>query len=119
MLKSRITEIGELVPAFEEEMLLILFGPSATPELKTICVLHDFDSQPENMLKPGTKMEIGDQQYTITQVGDTANKNFDELGHISIYFRTGKNTILPGAVIAEPEIFPKLQEKAVISFWNE
>ncbi|WP_249686522.1 PTS glucitol/sorbitol transporter subunit IIA, partial [Enterococcus casseliflavus] len=34
MYKTTVTEIGELVEAFKEESLLILFGPKATPELR-------------------------------------------------------------------------------------
>jgi len=105
---SKITEIGSLVPAFAEEQLIILFGPQATAELKDICVLHEFEKEPANVLEVGKKLRIGNYEYTITKVGDAANKNFEELGHVSIYFRTGENEILPGAIIAEPEIFPEL-----------
>lgn len=35
MITSKVKEIGESVPEFKEEMLVILFGTSATPELKT------------------------------------------------------------------------------------
>lgn len=41
MYKTTITEIGDLVPDFQEERLLILFGPKATPELRSISVIHD------------------------------------------------------------------------------
>ncbi|MFK4567484.1 PTS glucitol/sorbitol transporter subunit IIA [Enterococcus sp. UD-01] len=116
MIESKVIEIGELVAAFAEEKLLVLFGPTATAELRSICVIHEFNKQPENLLKPGLKMEIGGQTYTITKVGDAANKNFDELGHISIYFRTGENEILPGAIIAEPEIYPAVKLNDTIRF---
>lgn len=118
MLTSTVKEIGELVEAFEEEMLLILFGPSATEELKSICVIHEFDSQPENVLHPGTKIQMGNETYTVTKVGSSANQNFDELGHVSIYFRTGENEILPGAIIVEPEIYPKLHSGDLITISN-
>ena len=34
MVKTKIVEIGSMVPAFEEERLIILFGPKATAELR-------------------------------------------------------------------------------------
>lgn len=37
---SKIMEIGPLVPAFEEEKIVILFGPTATNELREISVIH-------------------------------------------------------------------------------
>lgn len=120
MIESRIVEIGELVPAFEEEMVLILFGPTATAELKSICVIHEFVTKPDIVLKAGTKFVMGNnnQTYMIKQVGDAANKNFTELGHISIYFSVDKNKILPGAVLAEPEIYPTLNQGDTIRFYN-
>ena len=48
MVKTKIIEIGSMVPAFEEERLVILFGPSATAELKDICVIHEFEDQPKD-----------------------------------------------------------------------
>lgn len=117
LVRSKILNIGEMVPAFEEEMLLVLFGPTATNELKQICVIHEFAEIPDNLLKNGGKMKIGDIEYKITHVGDAANKNFEELGHISIYFRTGENEVLPGAIIVEPEVFPTFQEGEVINFY--
>lgn len=118
MIESKVLEIGELVSAFEEEMLLILFGPTATAELKSICVIHEFVDQPDTILKPGSKFDIGGQTYNITKVGEAANKNFDELGHISIYFRAGENEILPGAIIAEPEIYPTVNPGETIRFYD-
>ncbi|PTQ83965.1 PTS system glucitol/sorbitol-specific IIA component [Trichococcus patagoniensis] len=119
MYSTKVVEIGEMVPAFEEEMLLILFGPSATPELKSICVIHESSGQPDNILQLGTLIEMGGTTYTVTQVGDAANKNFDELGHVSIYFRSGENEILPGAIIAEPEVYPSMQPGDIIKIVND
>lgn len=119
MYSTKVVEIGEMVPAFEEEMLLILFGMTATNELKPICVVHESDDNPENILEVGTKIEMGGITYTVTKVGDAANKNFDELGHVSVYFRTGENDILPGAIIAEPELYPSLQPGDTIKIFND
>jgi glucitol/sorbitol PTS system EIIA component len=120
VIESKIVEIGELVPSFAEEMVLILFGPTATAELKSISVIHEFVTKPNIVLKAGTKFMVGNenQTYTITQVGAAANKNFTELGHISIYFSMDKNEILPGAILAEPKIYPTLNQGDTIRFYN-
>ncbi|MBC8930687.1 PTS sorbitol transporter subunit IIA, partial [Escherichia coli] len=47
---SKIMEIGPLVPAFEEEKIVILFGPTATNELREISVIHEFQDVPNNAL---------------------------------------------------------------------
>ncbi|MBM7712020.1 PTS glucitol/sorbitol transporter subunit IIA [Enterococcus xiangfangensis] len=114
MVKSKIIEIGSMVPAFEEERLIILFGPSAPAELRDICVIHEFEDRPKGTLKIGGKIKFGDQEFTIEEVGSQANSNFEELGHISIYFRNEIGEILPGAIIVTPGIFPTFEIGGVI-----
>ncbi|WP_159721411.1 PTS glucitol/sorbitol transporter subunit IIA [Enterococcus sp. CSURQ0835] len=116
MFKTKIVEIGSMVPAFEEEQLVILFGPKATPELRDISVIHEVASQPNGVLKAGGKIKFGDDVFTIEEVGSQANANFDELGHISIYFRNEVGEVLPGAIIASPGKFPQLEVGAEIEF---
>ncbi|MBF0777928.1 PTS glucitol/sorbitol transporter subunit IIA [Streptococcus cuniculi] len=118
MEEFKVVEIGEMVPAFEEEMLIVLFGEQAPPELRAICVVHDYQASKDDVLQVGTKIRMGGQEYTLTKVGGAANANFAELGHVSIYFRQGENDILPGAVIAEPMIFPKLAPGDTINIMN-
>lgn len=116
MFKTTITEIGSMVPDFKEELLLILFGPKATSELKDISVIHESNETPLNVIKEGGLLTIGNQEYKIKTVGSEANKNWEDLGHISIYFRQGENEVLPGAIIVEPKNFPELSVGDIISF---
>lgn len=116
MLKTKIVEIGSMVPAFEEERLMILFGPKATPELRDISVIHEVQEQPDDSIKVGGKLKIGDKVYNIEEVGSQANPNFDELGHVSIYFRNEVGEILPGAIIVSPGVFPSFEVGDEIEF---
>lgn len=54
--------------------------------------------------------------YTIEEVGTDANKNLEELGHISVYFRSGQNEVLPGAIVVSPEVFPTITVGDSIQF---
>lgn len=113
---SKIMEIGPLVPAFEEEKIVILFGPTATNELREISVIHEFQDAPNNALTKGNTLLIDEQVYTIEEVGTDANKNLEELGHISVYFRSGQNEVLPGAIVVSPEVFPTITVGDSIQF---
>jgi PTS system glucitol/sorbitol-specific IIA component len=64
------------------------------------------------------KLQLGEATYTIKKVGSAANQNFNELGHISIYFRDGENEILPGAILVEPGAYPKLTVGDIIRIGN-
>ncbi|MBA5844439.1 PTS glucitol/sorbitol transporter subunit IIA, partial [Escherichia coli] len=100
----------------EEEKIVILFGPTATNELREISVIHEFQDVPNNALTKGNTLLIGEQAYTIEEVGSDANKNLEELGHISVYFRSGQNEVLPGAIVVSPEIFPTITVGDSIQF---
>lgn len=108
MYKTKVTEIGSMAPAFAEELILILFGPKATPELKDLCYIHEVEQDEENPLQEGRKISFGGKEYTILEVGSQANANFAELGHVSVYFRTEVGELLPGAVAVTPDVYPEL-----------
>lgn len=108
MAHSVITEIGPIVSEFEEEKVIILFGPMAPVDLREICVIHEFKIQPTRSLVEGASITLGNHTYIIKVVGSEANKNFEELGHVSIYFKSNEDGLLPGAIEVEPAIFPQL-----------
>lgn len=117
MFRTKIVEIGPMVPEFKEENLLILFGSSAPPELKDISVIHEVEGQPENMIVEGGTLEIGNNVYKIEKVGSLANENFEELGHISIYFKNDiSEELLPGAIIVTPGEYPEVEVNDFIIF---
>ncbi|MGT2910145.1 PTS glucitol/sorbitol transporter subunit IIA [Streptococcus cameli] len=110
MQEFTVVEIGEMVPAFEEELIVILFGETAPPELRAISVVHDYKaSNPDEVvLKVGTKLQFGSYEYTVVEAGSAANANFQELGHVAIYMKKGDEELLPGSIIVEPSVFPQL-----------
>ncbi|GEM02711.1 PTS system, glucitol/sorbitol-specific IIA component [Halolactibacillus halophilus] len=118
--KLKVTNIGEMVEAFAEENLIILFGPQATSELMSISVMHEFLNEPgEHVIRKGTKIQINDEVFTVTDFGSAANSNFKTLGHISIYFKESIDELLPGAILVEPAGAPDIKEGDLIEFINE
>ena len=59
--------------AFEEKLLLILFRPETTEELKATCVIHEIDEQVKNAFKVETRINLQRPTYTVTQIGSAAN----------------------------------------------
>lgn len=117
MYKSVVKEIGNLALAFEEEKVMILFGPQAPSELREISIIHETTIEPsEAPVKVGGKFVVDDQEYTVTAVGSAANANLKELGHISIYYTEPFEEVLPGSIFVEPHYFPKVKESSQIQF---
>lgn len=116
MSKSIIKEVGPLVPSFESEKVVVLFGPTAPGELREISVIHEQEEPSDDAIQEGGKFVVDNQEYTITAVGSAANANYKELGHISIYLQDPTEEVLPGAVFVSPFDFPKFNEGGIIEF---
>lgn len=117
MYKSIVKEIGELALSFEEEKIMILFGPQTPEGLRDVAVIHEVkEDQSENPIQEGHTLKVDDQEFSITAVGSAANNNLKELGHISIYFNEPNGEILPGAVFASPYELPRVKNGSVIEF---
>jgi PTS system glucitol/sorbitol-specific IIA component len=117
MYKSIVKEVGEMALAFEEEKVIILFGPQAPDALKEVAVIHESENEgSDEVIKEGGIFQVDDQQFRITAVGSAANQNLKELGHISIYFSDPEDQVLPGAIFATPYVLPKFRNGSVIEF---
>ncbi|MDA8795998.1 PTS glucitol/sorbitol transporter subunit IIA [Aquiluna sp.] len=102
--RSTVTEIGELVPTFVAEGMLVFFGEGAPEELKTFCIIHKVEHQ-EGQVKPGDRVSIDDHSFEVLAVGSVANDNLYNLGHLNLKADGNNEADLPGDVcIAQIEL---------------
>lgn len=102
--KSTVTEIGELVPSFTAEGMLVFFGESAPEELRTFCIIHRVEHQ-EGQVKEGDTVTIDGQGFEVLAVGSVANDNLYNLGHLNLKADGKTVADLPGDVcIAQVEL---------------
>lgn len=105
--KSTVTEIGELVPSFIAEGMLVFFGESAPEELRTFCIIHKLEHA-EGQVKEGDILSIDGHEFEVLSVGSVANDNLYNLGHLNL--KANGNTVadLPGDVsiakVSLPEV---------------
>lgn len=116
-MKSTVIEIGE-ESFFEEVPVVILFNETAPEGLREVCIIHRFEEEPpENLLKKGSRIKFGTQEYTIEDIGHLANQSLHELGHISLYFNYGDGQdLLPGSAFLSPPTLPKIEVGDTIEF---
>jgi PTS system glucitol/sorbitol-specific IIA component len=94
---SQITGIGPLALDFLEENILIVFNDNAPPELAELSVLHE-PHPLERDIRTGDTVFFGAERYTVTAVGEEANRTFRSMGHCTFKF-TGKSEVeLPGHI---------------------
>lgn len=107
MILSVIKNIGDSA-YFDTHKILILFGPKVPEYMEEFVIKHEFiDSPHEIMLEKGSKVFFGDQEYTVEDIGEVANKTLYDLGHASFYFglEEGSN-LLPGSILLTPYVLP-------------
>ena len=95
--KSTVTEIGELVPTFTAEGMLVFFGETAPEELRTFCIIHKVEHQ-EGQIKPGDVVSIDGHEFEILSVGNVANDNLYNLGHLNLKANGNTEADMPGDV---------------------
>jgi len=110
----RVVEIGPLVPEFLEAKVLVFFKVGAPPELAEFSILHE----PSDFF---TDIEVGDhivvdgEDYQVTAVGDVANKNIRDLGHLIMKANGYSEPELPGDVCVEAKELPPIKVGTVIT----
>ena len=108
MYQSEIVGIGILALDFLQENLLILFGKNAPMELAEISVLHQHFAL-EGTIEAGDRLCIGENSYTICQVGEEVNHTFASMGHCTLRFGKDEGPTLPGTVVLKETNLPIIE----------
>ncbi|NPV87750.1 MAG: PTS glucitol/sorbitol transporter subunit IIA [Anaerolineae bacterium] len=113
--QANVTFIGPMVSEFIENHILILFGESAPEELMEFAIIHDG----KNLIKPlavNDSVQIGESSYKVLAIGEVANTNLANLGHLVLKFNGNTSVEMPGDVCLEEKPLPPIQvgEKIMI-----
>jgi glucitol/sorbitol PTS system EIIA component len=113
-----ITAIGPLVAEFTEVGVWVFFHDGAPDELVEFVLLHRAGA-PREPLAAGQVLEIDGQRYTITGVGELANGNIRELGHMVLKANGALTPELPGEVCIEELPLPEPSVGTRLRVWKE
>lgn len=99
--ENEIIGKGNSVSEFGNEMF-ILFGDSAPDTLKDYC----YTIEPKKVngeIKEGDILELDGSKFEILAVGNVAQKNFEDLGHLTVNFSESGDAdeVLPGAIVVK------------------
>jgi PTS system glucitol/sorbitol-specific IIA component len=109
-----VVEIGPLVPEFLDAGVLVFFKVGAPPELAEFSILHE----PSDFfvdVEIGDSIVFGEEKYQVTAVGEVANKNIRELGHLIMKANGYSEPELPGDVCVEAKELPPISVGTVIT----
>lgn len=116
-LRSRITAIGDGVEEFRAAQVLVFFGEDAPEELAEFSILHVPEVNLAN-LSPGDTLRLGTESFRVLAVGDVANANLANLGHLVIKANGRTEPELPGDVCVDAKPLPELRIGDVIEVWG-
>ena len=103
---ATVTAVGEQVPEFIGQGLLIWFAEGAPEELHFFTVLHR-PTVTTGGVRPGDLVRIDDKAYRVTAVGEVANDNMVNLGHIDMKANGASEAPLPGDLCLEELPLPE------------
>ncbi len=105
--QGKILSIGPLVDEFKQAGILVFFGENAPAELIEFSIIHDAKElvMPVSM---GDTVFLGEERYRVLAVGDVANSNLANLGHLILKFNGDSMARLPGDINVEEKPVPDL-----------
>lgn len=104
---TKVTAVGEGSGEFFDAGIIVLFGQDAPEELQEFAVLHD-PSVTEGGLERGDVVHIGDERLQVLAVGDVADENLTNLGHIVLKRNGQQEASMPGDVCCDEGEVPEI-----------
>lgn len=115
--ENEIIGAGKEVCAFGEEMM-IFFGDQAPDTLKDYCYSIP-TAKTSAAVKAGQFFSIDDVLFQIKYVGELAEKNLNELGHLTVSFTDTEDARLPGTIVVEKKRLPLVRIGSRIEIFED
>jgi PTS system glucitol/sorbitol-specific IIA component len=116
--EAKVVEIGPQVPEFIEAGIIVLFEIGAPEELAEFSILHEHGPL-EAPVVVGDIILIDEESFQVTAVGDVANENLANLGHLIIKPNGFTEPELPGDVCVESKPLPSISAGSTIRIVSE
>lgn len=96
--ESTFVAIGGCAAEALDDHFLITFGEGAPGDIADYCFIHRPEHRGDAPFVAGAVISIGTQNWPVTAVGDVAEVNLRELGHITVKFDGATAAEFPGTV---------------------
>jgi PTS system glucitol/sorbitol-specific IIA component len=99
--------VGELVPDFADQGVLVFFGQDAPIELHEFSIIHKPDVV-DRAPQVGDTITLQETVYNVLAVGSVASENLLNLGHLDLKANGLNEPEMPGDVNVEAVSLPKV-----------
>lgn len=110
---TKVLEIGTESADFKSIGMAVLFGDEAPDALRPSCFIIEVVPISEQ-ITAGMKLEVDNQTYQITAVGNEVQTNLRRLGHTAISFTGAMEAKLPGTLYVEQGDYPDFRVGSVV-----
>jgi len=104
---TTVTAVGELVPDFADQGVLVFFGQDAPIELHEFSIIHTPDVV-ARAPQVGDTITLQETVYNVLAVGSVASDNLLNLGHLDLKANGLTEPEMPGDVNVEAVSLPKV-----------
>ncbi len=111
--EMEVLRIGPLLSEFIAEGILVFFGDGAPEELEEFAIIHKH-TELASPVEPGDRFDIGGTVMTVTAVGDVANENIANLGHVVLKANGSSEPEMPGDVCVEAVPLPAIKVGTIV-----
>lgn len=105
--ETTIVSVGPMAVEFAAEGILVFFGEDAPEELHEFAIIHKHTPNIEDVAV-GDVFELAGVSFDVTGIGEIANDNLRNLGHLVAKFNGLTETELPGEISLEPGDVPEI-----------
>lgn len=105
---SQVVSIGDMAGEFFGAGMIVLFAEGAPEELADVAVIHR-PSVTTGGIAPGDRVHVAGEVLTVLAVGEVADENLRNLGHLSLKRNGEHEAALPGDVCCDVGPIPPLE----------
>mgnify|MGYP000853111972 FL=1 len=95
--RTTVHDAGPMAEAFVSEGMFVTFGANAPEALREFCYIVDINGM-DAALATGQKFTVDGRAFTITAVGEMAQRNLESLGHITVNIDGAAEPKMAGAI---------------------
>ena len=106
--KTKVTKIGDMVAAFIDQRIIIVYNDNAPPELAELSVCHTAAELARDV-RVGDVVVLGNRDYVVSAVGGEANQTLVTMGHCTLSFKGADVVELPGHIELMGEDMPEIK----------
>lgn len=106
-LRSTVVAIGDSVEEFRAARVLVFFNVGAPEELAEFSVLHEPTINLATVAR-GDSLRLGAETFAVLAVGEVANQNLANLGHLVVKADGRTEPEMLGDVCVEARDLPRL-----------